>query len=276
MEHPSSAAARSRSTGSPATTSASSTCRCPRSRPSSARCTLARVPARAASEVRSDGAGRARSGRRRTRARSWSSLRAADVIGEAPDGGGAPGREGGHPPTVIGPGPVPCRPTSRWEGCGRHTRPHHGGTRDRSAPVVQLRHVLGSAARGHDRWQPGPHRGPVPRPRGAGRRPDRPAVDLRRDGRRRGRARPGAARGRGGGRGPGRDLVAELRGVDPAAVRHGQGRCGAGQRQPGLPQPRAGLRRQPVGPAAAGQRRRRTRARTTARWSSRSAASARR
>ena len=60
---------------SPATTTASRTWRCPRSRLSIARWTLARVPARAASEVRSDGAGRARSGRLRTSAVSCSSLR---------------------------------------------------------------------------------------------------------------------------------------------------------------------------------------------------------
>src|SRR5674476_1491175 len=56
-------------------TSASRTCRCPRSSPSRARWTLARVLARAASEVRSLGAGRARSGRRRTSVRSCPSLR---------------------------------------------------------------------------------------------------------------------------------------------------------------------------------------------------------
>ena len=45
-------------------------------------------------------------------------------------------------------------------------------------------------------------------------------------------------------------------GVGAAAVRHGEDRRDPGQRQPGLPQPRAGLRGQPVRHAAAGQRRR--------------------
>ena len=66
----------------------------------------------------------------------------ADVVGEAPDGGGAPGREGGHPPTVIGPGPVPCRRDLPLARMWPTPRPHHGGTRDPSAPVVRLRHVL--------------------------------------------------------------------------------------------------------------------------------------
>ena len=59
----------------PSTTRASRACRCPRSSASTARCTLARVLARAARLVRSAGAGRARSGRARTRSVSSESLR---------------------------------------------------------------------------------------------------------------------------------------------------------------------------------------------------------
>ncbi len=86
-----------------------------------------------------------------------------------------------------------------------------------------------------------------------------------RAGRRRGRARPRPARGRGRQVG---DRVGiwspNCAGVDPAAVRDGQGRRDAGQRQPGLPQPRAGLRRQPVRACGCWSAPSRTRARTTA------------
>ena len=54
---------------------------------------------------------------------------------------------------------------------------------------------------------------------------------------------------------PGRHLGAQLRGVDAHAVRHGEDRRDPGQRQPGVPHPRARLRAQPVRHAAAGLRR---------------------
>ena len=56
----------------------------------------------------------------------------------------------------------------------------------------------------------------------------------------------GIAQGR-----PGRHLGAQLRRVDHRAVRDGQDRRHPGQRQPGLPHPRTGLRAQPVGRADA-------------------------
>ena len=53
-----------------------------------------------------------------------------------------------------------------------------------------------AAARAHDRRRPPRHGRPLRRPRGAGRLPERPAVDLRRARRRRRPARPRAARRR--------------------------------------------------------------------------------
>ena len=105
-----------RSTGSPQTAKASRTCRWPRSRPSRARWTLARVPARAAREVRSEGAGRARSGRRRTSALRWSSLRVRTSSARLRTGAARRDEGEATRPTVIGAGPVPCRPGARWQG----------------------------------------------------------------------------------------------------------------------------------------------------------------
>ena len=101
----------------------------------------------------------------------------------------------------------------------------------------------------------GASRRPLPRPRGARRRAQRPPVDLRGSSTRRSSAlaRGLLAAGHRQGR-PGRHLVAELRRVGAAAVRHRQDRRDPGQRQPGLPHPRAGLRAPAVGRAAAGQR----------------------
>ena len=79
----------------------------------------------------------------------------------------------------------------------------------------------------------------------------RTPLDVRRAGRRRRRPRAGADRRRRRQGRPGRHLGAELRRVDAGAVRHRQGRRDRGQRQPGLPHPRAGLRAEPVRAAAA-------------------------
>ena len=75
---------------------------------------------------------------------------------------------------------------------------------------------------------------------------------------------------------PRRDLVAELRRVGARAVRHRQDRRDPGQRQPGVPDPRAGLRPQPGRHLAAGRAPQPSRPATTGRWSTRSAATARR
>ena len=85
------------------------------------------------------------------------------------------------------------------------------------------------------------------RPRGARRRADRAALDLRRVRRRR---RPGGAaallghgrRARATGSASGR----QLRRVGARAVRHRQDRRDPGQHQPGVPRARAGVRAQPV------------------------------
>ncbi len=95
----------------------------------------------------------------------------------------------------------------------------------------------------------------LPECRGARRRADRPAVDLRGVRRRDRYARPRPDRvGAGGGR-PGGHLGSELRRMGAAAVRDRQGRHHPRQHQPGVPQPRARLRAAPVRRTGAGQRR---------------------
>ncbi len=108
------------------------------------------------------------------------------------------------------------------------------------------------------------------RPGGAGRLPERAAVDVRGVRRRGGRAgaRPARA-GVGEGR-PGRDLGAELPGVGARAVRHRQDRRDHGQHQSGVPAARARVRAQPVGRAASGVRYAATAPATIEGWSRRS------
>ena len=71
---------------------------------------------------------------------------------------------------------------------------------------------------------------------------------------------------------PARDLEPELRRVGARPVRDGEGRGRARQHQPGLPHVGARVRAAPVGLPRAGRRARRSRPRTTPRWSRRSAA----
>src|SRR5664280_1941623 len=126
-EEPRSFAVMARSTGSPLTTSASRTCRCPRSSPSRARWTLARVLARAASEVRSLGAGRARSGRRRTKACSCSSLRLRTSSARLLTAVAGRGEEVDTRHTVVGLGTLACRSAQRCQD-SEHSPRTRGGT----------------------------------------------------------------------------------------------------------------------------------------------------
>ena len=92
-------------------------------------------------------------------------------------------------------------------------------------------------------------------------------LDSDTDARGAGAAGPGHRPGR-----PGRHLGPELRRVGAAAVRDGQDRRHPGQHQPGLPQPRAGLRAAASPASGCWSARRASRPATTGPWSRRSAA----
>ncbi len=89
--------------------------------------------------------------------------------------------------------------------------------------------------------------GQLRRPRGPRGGQHRAPVDVGRARRRRTPPGQGPARRRHRAGRPGRDLGAQLRGVDHRPARHRPHRRRAGDHQPGLPHPRAGLRAQPGG-----------------------------
>src|SRR5664280_1546508 len=95
--------------------------------PSRARWTLARVLARAAREVRSLGAGRARSGRRRTSARSCSSLRLRMSSARLLTAVAGRDEEVDTPHTVVGLGTLACR-SAHWCQDSGHPPCTCGGT----------------------------------------------------------------------------------------------------------------------------------------------------